>query len=85
MPLLGGQWRTYQCLTCDWSCRKSPREADSMYKMHMRLKHKTDANVNEVFNTSCNGQGGIKMSKNGNLVYEPLITTATIVSVNESV
>jgi len=79
--LQGGQWRTHYCF-CGWSCRKSPREANNMYKMHMRVSHKTDAYIAE-FDALSNGRNGIKFTKHGGLNHEALTATFNIITLGK--
>lgn len=70
---LGGQMRTIQC-DCGWSCRKQLQEANKLYKLHIRLTHKTVPIEISDFSDS-QGFGGTTVSKHGNLKQKSLIPT----------
>jgi hypothetical protein len=75
----GGQMRTIECCECGWTCRKQLQEANKLYKLHMRLTHKTKATALSEFTTG-QGFGGATHSKHGNPKFVPLVPTGITVS-----
>jgi hypothetical protein len=77
----GGQIRTIQC-ECGWTCRKQLQEANKLYKLHMRLTHKSTPIVSVDGSGFCPSQGfgGATSSKHGNPKFIPLTATGITVS-----
>jgi predicted small metal-binding protein len=75
----GGQMRTIECCECGWTCRKQLQEANKLYKLHMRLTHKSTAIIETEFTTG-QGFGGATSSKHGNPKFIPLTATGITVS-----
>jgi len=71
--------RTIECCDCGWTCRKQLQEANKLYKLHMRLTHKTTATAMSDFTTG-QGFGGATSSKHGNPKFIPLAPTGITVS-----
>lgn len=73
----GGQIRTYLC-ECGFSVRANLRESNFRWKMHQKVCDSAKLHTGSpTFDYSSNGLNGIKVSRNGNVIYEEKKVTAS--------